>query len=242
MEPPHDPAEGRAITVEVLGPPGAGKSSLVTSLCKYSGGVRPVSVYCRPSNLLPWIRSGIALAPLLLRRAWEKRSFEKSLVWMIRLEASRSILRRNGVRKAVMLIFDQGPAYTLTRLHDAATDAEPTSRFRRWWDNKLEVWADTVDLLIMLDSPDEVLINRIHGRAKRHALKADFKDQAYEILMKERTRYDAIVAELQIRAGIRVLHYDTSRHSIDAIAAQTMTALDSRARQTSGYVGGRDPV
>jgi deoxyadenosine/deoxycytidine kinase len=225
MGPSHDLAETRPITVEVLGPPGAGKSSLVASLCKYSDGVRQVSVYCRPSNLLPWLWSGVALAPLLVGRAWDRRSLQKDLIWMIRLEASRPILRRKKLRRASMLIFDQGPAYTMVRLHEAATDAERTSLFRRWWDGKLQVWAATLDLLIMLDGPDEVLMNRIRGRAKSHALKGDFEGRAHQILMKERTLYGAIVAELQTRPDMRVMHFDTNQRSIDVIAAQTMASL-----------------
>jgi GTPase SAR1 family protein len=220
----HD-LEARPITAEVLGPPGAGKSSLVASLCNHSDEVRQVSVYCRPSNLLPWIRSGVALTPLLVGRAWDKRSLQKDLIWMIRLEASRPILRRKSLRSPSMLLFDQGPAYTMVRLHDAVTDSKQTSLFRRWWAEKLQVWADALDLLIMLDGPDEVLMDRIRGRAKFHALKGDFEGEAHQILMNERKLYGAVLAELQTGQGIRVMHFDTSRRSIDAIAAQTMASL-----------------
>jgi hypothetical protein len=175
---------------------------------------------------------------LLLRRVWETRALQKSLIWMIRLEASRAILHRNTLSQARMIVFDQGPFYTLVRLQKAAQATEISPTFRHWWDAKLQLWADTLDVLVMLDAPDGVLVNPIDQRPKSHALKGRPHETARESLIRERALYEAVAAQIQSRSDVRVVRYDTSRESIDVIAVQIMGALplprSTESKTTSG--------
>lgn len=216
----------RPTTVEILGPPGSGKSALLEALQTSRSDIIPVSIYWRkPENLSTGMRSALSIAPIVSERA-SRRSFSvKHLVWMIRLEAALPIFRRKMVSSNAIAIFDQGPVYTMARLQDLGFRAAEGSRLRSWWERKLDEWARILDLLIVLDAPNEVLIERINKRSKAHVAKDQSKESAGRLVMDERSRYGDLADVLVQSRAVRVLHFDTSGRSIDEIKQAAIGAL-----------------
>jgi thymidylate kinase len=144
---------------------------------------------------------------------------------MIRLQAALPIFYRKLVPPPSVVAFDQGPVYTMVRLQDAAFVAAEDSRLRRWWELKLDEWSRTLDLLVLLDAPNEILIERIRRRSKSHVAKTQSDEGAGELLMNERARYETVAKALGDRRVMQLLRFDTSLRSVDEITSKTMTAV-----------------
>lgn len=213
----------RRLAAEVVGPPGSGKTSLLEALTA-SGGVGPVAEYRRIEHVPGYVWSALSLARVLLPTSVVARPSPWELNKMIRLEASARVLRRSAAASGErVVVFAQGPVYTLTRLCDLAERSSGSPAFCRWWTAKLTQWASGLDLAIVLDAPDEVLMQRILDRPKGHRAKGASKASARSILWTERARYDAVLADLS-RRGLPILGIDTDRSSV---GEATSTVLDS---------------
>jgi broad-specificity NMP kinase len=222
------------VTVEILGPPGSGKSTLVDALQASSLEIVPVSIYWRRlENLSVGVRSAVALIPIILSRLSGQALSAKHVVWMIRLEAADAIFQRKGLTRPSIALFDQGPVFTMVRLQKLALRAAEGSRLRRWWEIKLDEWAQALDLVIFLDAPNEVLIERIRRRTKSHVAKTQSYEETGALLIDERTRYVALTEALATRGSVSVLRLDTSA-SVDQVASEATACL-----QKMGSVEGR---
>lgn len=221
----------RPVTVEVLGPPGAGKTTLRAALCTCSEEIVPLSIYVTLRRLPLYLWSGLSLVPMFLDRGLLKQFPRKEHSWMIRLEASPSVLKREANGMPVV-IFDQGPVFTMVRLRAAIPEAARGLSFKRWWDRMLELWAETLDLLILLDAPDNVLLRRIQQRPKAHTLKGYSEDKARESLAERRALREATIAELQAFRDVPMLRLDTGQGSLRDVVDQTMVALDLSGLET----------
>jgi hypothetical protein len=218
--------QSRPRTLEILGPPGSGKTALIDSLQNSERDIVPVSIYWRkPENLSVGVRSAFAIAPIILDRISTPAVTMQQVGWMIRLHAALPIFYRKLVWPPSIVAFDQGPVYTMARLSQTALLGAEGSRLRRWWDFKLDEWSKTLDLLILLDAPNEILIERIRRRSKSHVAKARSDDGAAELLTNERAHYETVVGALGERRVIQTLRFDTSVRSVDEITTKTLTAI-----------------
>ena len=217
--------ERRRLAAEVVGPPGSGKTSLLESLTG-SGGVGPVAEYRRIENIPAYVVSVLSLARVLLPTSLVARPSLWELNKMIRLEASTRVLRRSADASGErVVVFAQGPVYTLTRLRDLAERSSGSPAFRRWWAAKLTQWASELELAIVLDAPDAVLMRRILDRPKEHRAKGASEASARSILWSERARYDAVLADLS-RRGLPILGIDTERSSVAEATSAVLDALE----------------
>jgi thymidylate kinase len=216
----------RPTTIEILGPPGSGKTALIEALQDSERDIIQVSIYWRkPENLSVGVRSAFSVAPVIFDGASNSGLSLKRVMWMIRLQAALQIFHRKAVTPPSIVTFDQGPVYTMVRLEQMALAAPEGSRLRRWWELKLDEWAQTLNLLVLLDAPNDVLIERIRRRSKSHVAKTQSDEAVGELLTDERARYEVLVGMLAQRGVMQVLRFDTSVHSVDEIASQATTAF-----------------
>jgi thymidylate kinase len=201
--------------VELMGPPGAGKSTLYAALLREGVAKMPLLRYGRHRPVLARHLAG-ASATLLRRRALDRQWSFELLVMMAYVRALPVVL--SGPRRPAgdVLVFDQGPLYTLARepLRDA--------RLRDWWESSLALWRSLLDVVVWLDAPDDVLVERIHGRAIEHRYKGAERDAALAGLAADREVYTGLLDRPQI------LRVDTSRQATDEIAAAVLAAARAR--------------
>jgi thymidylate kinase len=196
--------------IELMGPPGAGKSTVYAALRAEGVATMPILRDGRKPLLARHL--GAALATLTVRRALSRRWDFELLVMMAYVRALPSVLTGD------VLVFDQGPLYTLAR--------EPLRhpRLRAWWEESLALWRALLDVVVWLDAPDDVLVERIEGREKEHRYKG--ADGAAAGLAADREVYGELLERLE--GGPRIMRFDTSRQSPDAITAAVLAAVRER--------------
>lgn len=209
---------------EVIGLPASGKSALVSEMARASPAVRPLARFRSPSGIVAYAYGGLELSPRIIPLLASGTSLNDTRR-MIRLSASSLVARTFSRRQSGALVFDQGPIYVLRRLEDGARAEIPSQTPDRWLRDQLSRWARVLDLVIVLDAPDDVLARRIQERSKPHVLKNAPRDRAIDALRAEREQLQRLLARLEDHGMSRVLRIDTSRSTLEQSVGLALQAL-----------------
>jgi hypothetical protein len=216
--------------VEIMGPAGSGKTTLVRTLCARTRRVRagldlpkvryiPPLISATARFLPPWL----AMSP---RDRWLNWREARSIAC---LEAWLTALDRGSALDAPATLFDHGPLYRLTLLREFGPRVVSTRPFQRWWRSSRARWLDALDLVVSLDAPDHVLLGRLGRRGhwyltgtspsdeEQHAFLAHFREGFAEVLDTTQPRSPTI------------LRFRTDQRSTDEIADEVLASLGSGA-------------
>ncbi len=203
---------------ELVGPPGAGKSSVLAAVASGHGyAVLDASPFAGRRRLTPALRGTRAVleASVGTRRPPSGRQQTR---WWARLGAYDAMLERYGSAKPVVV--DQGPIYTLSRLvGDVSTPSA-----ERWWNDQLARWTVGLEFVAVLDASDEELLTRIDRRTKSHALRGADTGTATRELARQRTAIERTVERLE-SLGVSVIWLHTDTTTIAEAAASIVHRL-----------------
>jgi energy-coupling factor transporter ATP-binding protein EcfA2 len=208
---------------ELLGPPGSGKSTLLAALAEHQNRMRYVD-RARTWRGVPYLLGGAAAAaPWVLgeRTTWQQTR------WIVRVEAAALLVRRAAPPRTPSVVFAQGPVYSLARLSGSNF---MTPRLTDWRSAKTRQLAGLLDVVVVLDAPDDVLLRRIWTREKAHALKRVTGDSERVALVRFRSALESTLAELTSDGGPEVLCFDTSRTSVAVMTESLLDVLRVRQR------------
>jgi hypothetical protein len=194
--------------VELLGPPGSGKSALGERLARLDGCV-VVKDHDR-GDLPVLLRSALAAGPVLAHRPPPGVGHARWVAWGGRLVAADEVVRRRATKGARTVVLDQGPAYTLGRLTDLCT----TRNGADWWHRQLHGCADLLDSLVLLDADRRTLLERLHTRPKDHAALGLDEHGAEDYLATAQHDCRVMASWLEF-VGVPVVRLDTSRITAD---------------------------
>ncbi len=211
---------GRAI--ELVGPAGSGKTTLVHALERTFGGVTVGAPCGGTDHVRLGLRHVARLLPAWLRSRdrWldekELRSMNYVVGWAEALERAP----RPG-----LTVFDHGPIFRLARLRAFGPRLVESPAFAAWAAEAVRRWARLLDAVVWLDAPDAVLAARIDGRDEAHRMKGEAASETVRFLSRYRTVYDALLAELRAAGGPEPIRVDTHREPPDAIAERLVAQL-----------------
>jgi thymidylate kinase len=131
------------------------------------------------------------------------------------------------------VILDEGPVYMLARLRVYGAERIRTAAFERWWRGTVAQWARTVDLIVWLDAPDTILLQRSRTRAQVHQLQRLSEARAQQFLASYREAYETVVRALTELGGPTVLRVRSDQQSLEAIRDQTLGELTRIAARRS---------
>jgi broad-specificity NMP kinase len=214
---------GRRRLVELVGPAGAGKTT-VARLLRQDAGVRAApGLWSLPRGPL-----GLNALRLLPRVLGFYRAFPGQ-VWaemkqIVRLDTLYQVVgARNGAAGPVLL--DEGPVLALGWLTVFGDDRVRRPAFAAWREAAVARWAAALDVVVLLDAPDPVLVRRIRERTKPHDVKSRSDGAIVEFTKTYRTALEAAVAALSRPGGLAVVRIDTGDDAPETTAARVRAAL-----------------
>jgi adenylate kinase family enzyme len=230
---PSEPPGRRPFVAEIVGPAGAGKSTLFDLLLEGGHAVRaPRLGRTRRGPLLAG-HAVAALGTVVRHRALPVMTPERLLA-MAYVQALPAAIRSHGRRHAHLpVLLDQGPVYFLSRPFATAP------QLAHWRERWLSVWRERLDVVVSLDAPDDVLAERIRIRPKEHALKQSPDEVAHSTLRAARDAYEDALARLCEDGGVQLLRFDTSAATPEVIAAQVLPGLRRPTGCGTGAAGAR---
>jgi hypothetical protein len=220
-----DSAPARLFLVELVGPAGAGKSTVFQSLLARDQAIlrRPSLRKMRYAAIVAVNVVG-ALATLIRHGALERHGRTEQVLMMMYVQALPRILPGLGSTGGSTLVFDQGPLFLLTR--PSLTD----ERLATWRNGMFDTWAPLLDVVVFLDAPDELLRERINTRQKWHALKGAHGGSALDGLRTSRQVCERTIEAVAARpGGPAILRFDTGTRSADEIADAILSAISRDA-------------
>lgn len=181
------------MVVELVGPAGAGKTTLAQNVHRADSRVHVgLSLWGLPRRRL--VRGAIALVPTVVVAAVRRRRLRwREIAQMIRLDALRRVLRRMKSPRVILL--DEGPVFGISWLDlaFAKRGAEAPAKWRR---RALKRWSRILDSVIFVDASNTTLAGRIRTRAKRHRMMKGSNVAIQRFADGFREAFDKVIADL----------------------------------------------
>lgn len=211
--------------VELVGLAGAGKTTLSKALCQRDSKI----VVCADIELrkIKHIPIFMSIVPRLFRLIVRRNQPVRMFTWdeikaLAYLMSWPNVLRRQASKGHAIILLEHGPIFKLAML-----DAFGPAWFRskdnaRWWDAMYELWAETLDMVIWLEAPQSLLVERINGREQRHLVKGESREYARRFLALYRASYAKVLAKTSPSGKVGLRQFDTYQTSVGRVVDELM--------------------
>jgi deoxyadenosine/deoxycytidine kinase len=210
--------------IEIIGPAGAGKSSL-GQLLKVSGKIKIINAApnFRLINDIPFfIKNTFYSLPTFVRfiaRQDDKSINAKQFVWLVILNGWSKRLRRYAKKFSTIFVLDEGPIYLMTFLYVYGSNVFKSQNSNVWWEHIFRDYANAIDIVVWLDAPNSVLVSRIRDRNKPHGVKNKTDPEAFNYLNNLRQAYERMISGLTTEdSELLVMRFDTNQETLDEIS------------------------
>jgi shikimate kinase len=213
----------KGMVVELVGVAGVGKTTLFEALtkieypwlsCEY---VPPVwGISATPF----YIKNTLSLIPNLVRMSVNNDRLLKrrEIAYMAILYGWHELLRKEIESANRVVVLDEGPISLIADLIILGPRGLRNSIMDRWWDKIYQRWMQALDMVIWMDTSDEIIISRINNRHQDHFLKGESKQVALDWANKYRSIYREIIWRFtSINQMLRIVSIDSGSSSVDEI-------------------------
>ena len=187
-----------------------------------------------PRNLPFFLWNFILLSPVVLAIYRDKKQRGLSVPLIVRLAILNgwSIpLNRIQLPGTEVLILDQGPVYMLAELlRHGPADFRSTAP--KWWARVCKDWADRLDMIICVDGPDAILMQRNRTREKNHGIKQNADDWARQFLAESRAAQREVLKSMAAKQGkVKLVEIDTSQFPLDELVQRIICLLQQEKKK-----------
>jgi shikimate kinase len=214
--------------IELIGPAGAGKTSLLRAVAGRAPSVRTGLRLDRVGALPVVAWHAIALTPATLDMLFtDARWLWAGSRHLWRLRVFPSLLERARGSGHQTILLDEGPVFSLGRLSVFQRANEGSGWLARAWSAEVACWRKRLTGVVLLDADNGVLAQRIRNRTKQHPVKNGSDRQIFEFLDSYRAAYRDIAARLNADGRVQIVELDTTTRPLEEIAADIVTAMNA---------------
>jgi len=217
------------IIVELVGPAGSGKTTLaeMLSLTTEKVSLQSQPYFRRFQDIPFFIKNTLTMLPLILDfflLQSENRITSAEIVWMVTLNGWHRRLLRKKKQGYRIILLDQGPIYLLAYFFGVKSFFFEKIRAIKWREQMYQQWSSTIDMVIWLDTDDDILTRRINTRETWHLLKNKAKEESSKFHKEFRTFYSQVFSNLSTNGkGPEIHSIDTGQLS----AEETLSLVSS---------------
>jgi hypothetical protein len=233
--------------VEIIGPAGAGKTTLYKALSNYPEQIRLSNFpnVKRAADAPFFIRYGLQLVPSLFRlyRRTSRQLSRREFAWLTILNGWPFVLQSEVEKSSQVIVLDQGPVFLLTEMREFGPEYLKRNEAEKLWKKLYCRWAATLDMIVWLDAADIYLLERIRTRDQGHVVKNEAAPIVFEFLERYRRAYDYTLSKLGTNAsGPRVLRFDTSKQQPGEIVDRLLAKFGCTSESDRRRQGERPPL
>ncbi len=222
------------LIVELVGLAGAGKTTLSRTLSQRDEKIRVAAdlKLRNKEHLLLFAGHIPSLLPLFLRHSQPSRWFTwDEIKAMVYLKAWPRVLRQEASNGETLILLDHGPVFKLATLDAFGPKRVKNQGFDQWWHSMFVQWTSTLDMVIWLNAPSRILVERINTRNQRHAVKGKSEPEANKFLAHYLASYEQILANLAAYEKPTLIQFDTSQASIEQIVDEILVRCNLNCRE-----------
>ncbi len=219
------------LVVEIIGPAGVGKTTLLRALSQSHRKIQSDFHLSRIRKIPFFVNNTLDFLPTFLRHFRHSRWFNwRETRSMVYLKAGLHVLEQQVSNNDVVIMLDHGPIYRLAFLREFGPEITTSQLYKRWWHKLLNQWIATLDIIILLDAPNEILLKRIRDRDRKHTIKEICEQDAFEFLNSYRTSFEQILAESMTDHQVTILRIDTNQEPVAQIVDEVLVTCNLKSR------------
>jgi thymidylate kinase len=221
---------GKSKIIEIVGPAGAGKTTLYQALGCYTDRISLENFpdVHKWSDAPFYIWNGIQLIWKLVRvpRSNSRQLTRREFAWMSILHGWSALLRKQSNLGNGAIILDQGPVYLLAEMRLFGPEYLRQKAAKKLWQDFYERWSGTLQMVVYLDAADDVLLDRIRNRPQELVVKNQPAQAVSEYLNRYRREYELILSTMASqKAGLKILQIDTGRQQTQNLVSRFLSEL-----------------
>ncbi|MFN2491852.1 MAG: hypothetical protein ABR501_03095 [Pyrinomonadaceae bacterium] len=210
----------QTFVAEIIGPAGAGKTTL-SQLLQQSADVRGgLSLWGSPAWLLT-VGAFLSIPDLLTLFSVHRCLGWEEVKLVIQLNGLRLLLHLESTKGFSTVLLDEGMIFALAKL-DQCGRGRSITHSRDEVLRLLSPATKALNAVIWLDAPDGVLAQRIRERVKPHRIKHGPDADIHAHLGGYRTAFENVIAELKRSRDLKVIRFNTDKEPLEQIAAKIL--------------------
>ena len=217
--------------IELVGPPGSGKTTL-TKLFQQQNADLEITIfpYFRETSQIPFFaKSLVSFSPTLFhfyRNGGSQRIAKRDIALMTILNKWNEVLVRRSAKYGKTIVLEEGAICLLAKLSAFGSELLKSEVSAGWWKNMYQKWAQTINLVVELETPVANLLNRIRARELQYEIETMSDEKAIEYLTRIQEAQENILSHLVAESnGPQLFRFSTLECSPEQIYTDIVKVL-----------------